>query len=149
MVMLSQATPRPLLARVRWRGQIVEAAVLVCLASLCIRLLPFRWTVRIVEAASSRRAAPGLATPEMRFALRNAVNRAAALVPWNPVCFQRGVALHLMLRRRRLPSFLHYGVSHAPEGALAHVWVSLAGEILIGGEEAAPFACLLTIPAAA
>jgi hypothetical protein len=55
-----------------------------------------------------------------------------------------------MLRRRGLPSILHYGVGRGPESRLrAHVWVSLEGETLLGGEVAEQFACLATFPPSA
>lgn len=70
-------------------------------------------------------------------------------VPWRVVCFQQGLALHWMARRRGIASVLHYGVAHDPAGLAAHVWVSVDGRIVIGGEEAPRFACLAYFPAAA
>jgi hypothetical protein len=53
----------------------------------------------------------------------------------------------MMLRRRGMPTLLHYGVGRAEKKLSAHVWVSLGGEILAGEEEAARHACLVTFPA--
>ncbi len=72
------------------------------------------------------------------------------LVPWRAVCFQQGLAVHSMLRRRGIGSILHYGIRRAPEGGMgAHVWVCVNGQPVIGGEEAPGFSCLATYPAAA
>ena len=66
------------------------------------------------------------------------------------MCFQRGLALHLMARRRGVASVLHYGVAQDPaEGLAAHVWVSVDGHTVIGGEQAPRFTCLARFPASA
>ena len=79
--------------------------------------------------------------------LRWAVNAWAERVPWRAVCFQRGLAAHRMLRRRGIPSVLHYGVRQSEEeGVKAHVWITVDGRPVIGGEEAGGFTCLATFP---
>lgn len=81
--------------------------------------------------------------------IRWAVRTTARLVPWRALCFETGLATHQMLRRRGISSALHYGVRHAPDGKLgAHVWVSVRGHAVIGGEVAPDFACLATYPTA-
>jgi hypothetical protein len=114
-------------------------------ASVAIRLLPFR---RLAAAASRGAASPGPASDEARMRkLRWAVEAWGRRVPWRAVCFQRGLAFHVMLRRRGIDSRLHYGVSPAGEtGLSAHVWVSVGGRTWLGGEEAPRFALLATFP---
>lgn len=52
-----------------------------------------------------------------------------------------------MLRRRGIASQLHYGVGKGEQGELAaHVWISVAGETVLGGEVAHNFRCLATYP---
>jgi hypothetical protein len=109
-----------------------EALASVVAASLAIRLLPFR---RVVEARP-----PGRARGEVDIALLRAAVRAwARRVPWRAKCFESGVALRAMLARRGIPSTLHYGIGSG-EDLIAHVWLSVDGETVIGGEEAAKFA---------
>jgi hypothetical protein len=68
-------------------------------------------------------------------------------VPWKAVCFQQGLALHLMLRRRGIASVLNYGVGKKEDERLAaHVWVDVGSETVIGGEEAPRFARLARFP---
>jgi hypothetical protein len=126
-----------------------EALVTLAAASLAIRLLPFRRTVELMQGSGGR-PEPDRATAErLTNQCRWAVTRWADLVPWRTVCFQRGLALHLMLRRRGIPSTLHYGVAQdGPKGLRAHVWISSEGRPVLGVEEAAGFACLATFPAA-
>lgn len=139
-------------SRLSWFQRVLLAEALATLAasSLAIKLAPFR---RVVQAAaSSERPAAGdeRRQAEIVKQARWAVGAWADRVPWKAVCFQRGLALHLMLRRRGVPSVLHYGVAQIPErGLSAHVWISSRGQIVLGGEEADRFACLASFPAKA
>ena len=129
-----------------WRERLLlgEALAALALASLAIALLPFR----AVAAAASRGRARGEADAETVDAVRRAVEAWARRVPWRAVCFQRGLAVHWMLRRRGIGSLLHYGVRQGEDRKLAaHVWVSAGGRDAIGGKEAAGYACLATFPA--
>jgi hypothetical protein len=122
---------------------LAEALAALALASAAIALLPFR---RIAAAASARgRRAPHADAETVR-RVRGAVQGWARRVPWRAVCFQRGLALHWMLRRRGIRSVLLYGARREGEGLSAHVWVDVDGETVIGGEEAPSFACLARFP---
>ena len=121
----------------------VEALATLAVASMAIRLLPFRW-VAAAASKSGRKTAP--ADPETVRRVRGAVRGWGRRVPWKSVCFQRGLALHWMLRRRGIPSVLLYGVRRQGAGLAAHVWVDVDGETVIGGEEAPDFACLARFP---
>jgi hypothetical protein len=51
-------------------------------------------------------------------------------------CLVRATALGLALRQAGIGSTLHIGVRKTPEGTLAaHAWVSVAGRLLIGGDQ--------------
>ena len=121
-----------------------EALAALALASLAIALLPFR---RVAAAASARGRRETRADAEMVRRVRGAVQGWSRRVPWKAVCFQRGLALHWMLRRRGIRSVLFYGARHEGDGLAAHVWVDVDGETVIGGEEAPSFARLARFPA--
>ncbi|HET9428503.1 MAG TPA: lasso peptide biosynthesis B2 protein, partial [Allosphingosinicella sp.] len=113
---------------------LAEALVMLAIASAMVRLLPFR---RIVGLAQSplRARKPGDVDTDR---LRRAVEAWARRVPWRAVCIQCALALHLLLRRRGVPSDLHYGIRNSGDRPLsAHVWLSVDGVTLIGGEAAA------------
>jgi len=61
--------------------------------------------------------------------------RASRRLPWHTVCFHEGLAAHWMLRRRGLPSRLHYGIRQQGDRLTAHVWVDVAGSAVIGEEK--------------
>jgi hypothetical protein len=122
---------------------LAEALAALALASLAIALLPFR---QVAAAASARGRGAARSDAEMVRRVRGAVQGWGRRVPWKAVCFQRGLALHWMLRRRGIRSVLLYGARHQGDGLAAHVWVDVDGETVIGGEEAPNFACLARFP---
>lgn len=122
---------------------LAEALAALALASAAIQLLPFR---RVAAAASVRGPREARADSGIVRRVRGAVTGWSRRVPWKAVCFQRGLALHWMLRRRGIRSVLLYGARREGEGLAAHVWVDVEGETVIGGEEAPDFACLARFP---
>jgi hypothetical protein len=125
---------------------LAEALPTLAWASLAIFLLPFR---RVAATASEPRNAARTPDPQTARKIAWAVNAWARRVPWRAVCFQRGLAVHRMLRRRGYESVLHYGVAREEaKGLRAHVWVTLGDRAVVGGEEAPAFVCLATFPPA-
>ena len=125
-------------------GRFIEAAIALSIATLFIAALPFRTVVGTASWGGERRR--GAESPANAGAIVQAVDRAARRLPWRLVCIHKGLAVHWMLRRRGLPSRLHYGIAGGDNHLTAHVWVSLGGEILIGGAEAASHALVATFP---
>ena len=122
---------------------LAEALAALALASLAIALLPFR---KVAAAASARGRKSVRSDHQTVRRVRGAVRGWSRRVPWKAVCFQQGLALHWMLRRRGIRSVLLYGARHQGDGLAAHVWVDVDGETVIGGEEAPNFACLARFP---
>ena len=126
---------------------LAESLVTLALVSLAIRLLPFRL---VVKAARGGAASPAATADERTSVIRCrwAVEKWSDRVPWRTVCFQKGLTLHMMLRRRGIASILHYGVMQNRErGLTAHVWVSESDRIIMGGETAADYQELACFPA--
>ena len=134
--------------RLGWRNRwlLVEALYAMAVAAALVRLLPFRRAIRyfgeksvcpdIIDAAEVRRIAWS-------------IDRVSGLVPWRAVCIQQGIAAQWMLRRRHIDAILNYGIGEGPENELAaHVWISVAGVAIIGGEVAANFRTVATYPKA-
>ena len=142
---MSAPATRPRLSRLSASDWLLlaEALATLAVASLAIAVLPFR---KVAAAASSpgRKAHPARDRSVARALW--AVQAWAWRVPWRTVCFQRGLALHWMLRRRGIDSVLLYGVRRDGEGLAVHVWVDVDGETVIGGAEAPSFACLARFP---
>ena len=131
-------------------GEIANALA-ACLtlgaAWLAVRFLPFRMIVQTLGWGGDRSEGDAPWAQKAADELVRAVVRASRRVPWRTVCIHQGIALHWMLRSRGIASQLHYGVGRGDDRLSAHVWVSLAGRILVGEAEAAAHACVATFPA--
>ena len=120
----------PLLAPRHWRV-IVEAGAALAAASAATRLLPFKRFIRL-GALPVRHTRP-LDARELARIMEGLGRR----VPFRALCLQQGIAFQWMLRRRGIDAVLHYGML-LPEGGgdmLAHVWVSVDSEVLLGHRE--------------
>jgi hypothetical protein len=131
----------------RIRLLLVEALIFLALASFLIRFLPFRVVVRTAEWPL-KRLPPA---PALRRILCKQVQWAvqvwARRVPWRALCFQQGLAVQWMLRRRHIPSVMYYGAApRQKRGVAAHVWVCDGAVAVIGGEAAVGVAVLARFP---
>jgi transglutaminase superfamily protein len=124
------------------RRLLVEAFVALGAASAAVWLMPFKRAVRLGSRPLAAKET-GRFTADASWA----VETAARYVPWRAVCFQKGIALQWMLRRRGVDARLHYGVGRDEAGDLkAHVWVGANDHIIIGGEEAELYQRVATFP---
>lgn len=123
---------------------LAEALATLAAASLAIRLLPFRRIAAFASRPPRRRAKEAANAARLRWAVRAWCRR----VPWKAMCFQSALAMQMMLRRRGIRAVLHYGISRE-DGLKAHVWLSVDGETVIGGDEAPGFVEVAAFPAAA
>jgi hypothetical protein len=124
---------------------IVEATAALAAAAAAIAFLPFRKAVKLGSRPmpSTRSRIHGASVEEICWSVEAVARR----VPWRAMCFERGLAAQWMLRRRGHDAKLVYGARLADRDGLdAHVWVTLADRILIGGEQAEEFQRLATLP---
>jgi hypothetical protein len=119
-----------LLAPRQW-STIVEAGLALAVASAATRLLPFN---RYIGLGAKRLGRAGGADGQ---AAAQIVDAIADRMPARAVCLQRGLAYQWMLRRRGKDAILHYGIKLADQGEeiAAHVWVSVAGTVLLGAPQ--------------
>jgi hypothetical protein len=123
------------------RRLLVHATMLLSLASAAVALLPFRFAIRL-GLVSIRTTRP--IDPEV---VVWAVEAAARRLPWRTVCIEKSIVVQRMLRGAGIDAVLHYGARHAATSELeAHVWVTVDGQPVIGGEEASNFAPVARYP---
>ncbi len=121
-----------------------EAAWFLAEAAIIGGLASFRHTVRFAS-----RPIRGVPPADQRACIQRlvrAVEAAAWRLPFRSVCLQKGVAFQRMCRRRGIDAQLHYGVADDGQAIAAHVWVSVDGQIYLGGETADTFAQVATWP---
>lgn len=124
-----------------------EAVLALSLARLML-VLPFRWLV-----AGQQPAAPGPlgevrppADPRAA-AIGVMVERAERVLPWHSTCLVKALAARMMLRRRAIPSELHFGVAHENGALTAHAWLKAGGGYVCGGPVARRYAPLAAFTA--
>lgn len=71
-----------------------------------------------------------------------AVSRAARHAPFRAVCLPQAMAAQIMLRRRKVPSVMHFGAAKEAGGSTldAHAWLDAAGIEVTGFPVAESFA---------
>jgi hypothetical protein len=124
------------------RRALVRASVVLTGASAAVALLPFRTAIGFGAIPLKRRLK--LTTEDCVWAVEAASRR----LPWRTMCIEQGIAVQRLLRGSGVDAVLHYGGRrHASSGEMeAHGWVSVAGRTIIGGEEAAGFAEVMSFP---
>ncbi len=129
----------------RARAQVAEAITALIFARLIVAKVPLaKWRSTLGRRIDgphlpdpSQDAEPLPANLAAR-RLARAVGRGAARLPGETRCLARALALHAMLRRRRIGAILLIGVRlRAERGGLddLHAWILRGGEVLIGGGE--------------
>lgn len=110
----------------------LEAAAWLALAAPLLALLPFRHIARWLGNLDGETGSA--ADPALPRAVGRAVERAARHLPWHPLCLPRALAARAMLRRRGIPSTLHFGMrlEGADRAMRAHAWVTTGTTGVVG-----------------
>src|SRR4051794_32034206 len=95
------------------KGLLVETLVLLAVARMALKLLPFRWAARLLgkqETQAPVQESPAHAQEVRR--VRAMVRRASRHVPWTSECLERAMAGRIMLARRGISGTVYFGVRH-------------------------------------
>lgn len=124
------------------RRILLRALAVLTGASAAVAFLPFRNAIGF--GSVSVKARPRVTPEDCVWAVEAAAQR----LPWRTMCIEKGLAVQRLLRHGGVDAVLHYGARHVGDlGKIeAHVWVSVAGTIVIGGEEAREFAEVRAFP---
>lgn len=113
-----------------------EAVLMLAVARLAVRVLPaapiFAWANRPLRRVKR------FVADEARWVAWSVEVMGAK--PWMHVpCLPRALAAHAMLRRRGIASRLCLGVADQEGALVAHAWIEIEREAVVGGTEAARF----------
>jgi transglutaminase superfamily protein len=113
---------------------LVEAALLLGLVRLGLRVLSFRTLWRLVTRFSGRVPwAPGTASFQAD-RITWAVSITSPYVLGVRPCLAQALAAQLLLVRRGLPALLRVGVTRVGQGPVqAHAWMETDGRVVVGG----------------
>lgn len=115
------------------RRLLLEAVGALVWAGMTLRLLPFARLSRKLGRHMAESPPEELPVQTAKAAkVRWAVELAARVLPWKPVCLPQAFAATRMLRRRGIASTFYLGIDPAADYD-AHAWVRVGGEIVTGG----------------
>jgi hypothetical protein len=125
-------------------GTLLEALALCTVASVMLRVLRFsrmapRLGRHMAESPPHQPGAMGATVSRISWAIETA----ARVLPWKPLCLPQAVTAKWMLRRRGIPSTLYLGTDPASNYD-AHAWVRVGGVIVTGGADERRFAVVST-----
>lgn len=125
---------------------IVEASATMLVARVSLAIFPFRRVAKgfgaFVPPTDPRAVARAQGIGEQQARVAKAVGWAVRTsAPWMPfrsVCLQQAMAAQIMLRRRRIPSVMHFGAAKGDQKPIdAHAWLDAAG-VKVTGYPVAP-----------
>lgn len=129
------------LARRYWR-LLTRASLALTMARLSLAIGPFRRAILFGSVPIGGRSS--VEADEIVWAIMAIAKR----VPFRAKCIEQGLAAQRVLRQSGIDARLHYGARQdGDESKLtAHVWVTVDGEIVLGGREAPGFAEIAVYP---
>lgn len=142
----SQLSRRFLHLRIRDLGLLIEAAGMLLFFRAALRFVPVERLVAWMGREKNQEAAISGAARERACSVAWAIGAIVRHSPLKFVCFPQALAAFFMLRRRRVPSQLFYGVARQGERLKAHTWVKVAGRTVIGGDSESEFSVLSIFP---
>lgn len=138
------------LARLDWSEWklVFEAAIYLLGARFEVWFLPFR---RLAMGLGQEMAESPTEENEAQRAISArigwAVQGLGENLPWMGQCLVQAVAATRMLRRRRIPSTLYFGVAKDTGEFMAHAWVRSGTQIIIGAKSRHAFTVVATFAA--
>lgn len=116
------------------RWLLLQSGLVVVVARLCVKYVPFRMLRRLAAGSREQRAVPA-AVRATSLRIGWAVGVTATRVP-GATCLTQALAVQVLLRMRRIPGQLHIGVARDRENQfVAHAWVESGDQIVIGGDQ--------------
>ena len=123
---------------------LAEAVTTLAGAAAAIQFCPFRAALKFgsVPLPEKMKLSPG-AIDQLSWSVR----MIATKVPFRALCFEQGLALQRMLRRRGIDARLHYGIGKKDVRMIeAHVWVNVGDKVVIGEQGQERFQSVAIFP---
>lgn len=118
------------------RKYITEAAAVLALAALAVRFLPAAWV--FAWARLPPRRIERFRRNEIEW-VSWAIETAGASRWMKTLCLPRALAAQTMLRRRGIASRLCLGVARQNDVLIAHAWIEIGYEVIVGALRARRF----------
>jgi len=128
------------------KGLLLEALVLLAVARAAVLLLPFRWVARSLgKEAAQTPVQDDPAQLRQVCRIRAMVYSVSHSVPWTSKCLDQAIAARIMLKFRRIPATVYFGVKNDEQGQLAaHAWLRSGSVYVTGGRVRHEYAIINT-----
>jgi hypothetical protein len=113
-----------------------EAAMMLLVARLAVRVVPSAWLFAWADRAPRR---PSRFAADEANWVAWAIERVGAYPGMKTLCLPRALAAHAMLRRRGIASRLCLGVACDGGELAAHAWTEVGERRIVGGDVAGAF----------
>ncbi len=123
------------------RWLLLQAWLLLLLADLALRLLPFSTVLRYFNPAC-RSCPADLSIAVARIAWL--VEKAGMHCPTETSCLKEALVLSRLLSGRGIPATLRIGVGQQAESFAAHAWLEQDGQVILGGRNVTAYTPLLS-----
>lgn len=123
-------------ARARHGARFGLAWLLLGVARLAVRLVPFPRLARLLGSPGEDPVAPPVpvaAAGRARW-IGAATSRAAERTPWQSECLPQALAVGVQLRLVGIPHTTSFGMQRRDGALTAHAWVSVGGHSVVGGD---------------
>lgn len=110
----------------------IEAVLVLVLARLAVRLIPFRWLVLWFERSPRGEELRGPRRRRARREVRVAIRNASRCLPGRTACGPRAIAAQTMLRRRGVSTVLYLGIGPEVAGMRGHTWLKDGNSPVLG-----------------
>lgn len=126
------------------RKLLLEASLYLIVIRLVLVFIPFKYISLYLNKEITKYDISGeKLIPDIVWA----INKATKFLPVRLVCFPRGIATYIIMRKCGLNAQLFYGVSHIPnENLEGHVWVMYKNTKVIGCEQIENYTILMSYP---
>lgn len=114
--------------------QSAETRLALFVAWVLVFVLPFRIAVRMLAGRQPERVRPNELATGLDIGRR--IRRVAPGLPFKTTCLVRAMAGWMMLRRRRVPAIVRFGVRVEAGQLAAHAWLMVRDRAVLGGDEA-------------
>jgi hypothetical protein len=119
---------------------LIEAALWLLLARLALAIVPFPLLARrlgtFVPPAETTAGQDQIEAQREHAQVAHeigwAVSAATRYAPYRPVCLPQAMAARMMLKRRGVPSIIHFGAAKQQGAFAAHAWLDAAGVEVVG-----------------
>lgn len=109
------------------------------MVSATLALLPFKYAIHLGSVPLGEER---ISIDDCLWAIESVSRR----LPWPTACIEKGLVMQRLLRSAGFNALLHYGARQEASKLESHVWVTVDGQAVIGGEEAKSFAAIAIYP---